>query len=154
MAEIKYIIRNPAVAFCRFRKLGQVHTRKAETQHIYSIEFVRACTETLFFTIPALPTRLITIGITGYAKLKFKIIFLRSALLEMIHHHTGVVHVPLWISLITLDIILHRPRYLALFFLNQDHLVLHYGLLICQSEYIRRLKHGSEGTEFRLWKVR
>jgi hypothetical protein len=59
----------------------------------------------------------------------------------MIHHHAGILDIPLTITMISFNNVLNGPGYLPFFFMQQMKLVLHQALPVRQCQYIGWLMH-------------
>src|ERR1700733_15374407 len=87
------------------------------------------------FLVPA-------INISCHAKAQLKIIFLRLFFFIMINHQAQILHVPLWISFISLNGVLHGTWDLSFFFEKRNQLFLHDRLFVSEAYYVRRFMHS------------
>jgi hypothetical protein len=118
-----------------------MHGQETKTKHIHTIDPFCTVTGDIQLTGIAFRFVLSAVNIAGYAKSQFQVILRRFVLFIVIYQHCSVIQAPLRRPLVSLDDILYRPGYLAIFFLQQDELILHNGLPVSERQYIRGLMH-------------
>lgn len=113
-------------------ELRQMSRRKTEAQNIYCIGAVVTGTGVTELALITLGGFLFAINISGKTEAKLEVILFGLVLAEVIDHHSRILDIPLRMPLVTMDHILNRTRDLLLFFVQQNQLLLHDGLLVSQ----------------------
>jgi hypothetical protein len=107
-----------------------MQARKPEAQHVNRVSLVGAIAKIAGTTITTFLFIAVAVGIAGNAEFQLEVVFLWAAFFEVVHHHAGVVHVPLGISAVSFNVILNGAGDLLLPFLEKCHLALHNRLFV------------------------
>ena len=141
MSEIQDVIGDLAVQLIGPGELGKMDGEEAEAEDVHGIDLFPASRGSIQFAGIAFYILLTAPGVPSHAETQLQIVLPRIIPFVMIDHHPRILDAPAGVLVISLDVVLHGTRDLALLFLQEHELFLHHWLLVRHHQYVLGLVH-------------